>query len=353
MFNGKRKQEASAEQEYANKRARARADEYLESFSLLLELVHQEPTFAQAFRIIQTQVLQGDLRLKVNSVDASPAFLRFARKFYIPFCRCAIRAMFTYGFVPWVFRRLESGDIVPEVLPAGTFTWSIIQGNTAKQENDYGDDASKTLLYDVQLLHTGNDLKREHVYIFEFTQPTWNIAQGSLLRASYPSPLSHVIPDFKNLRIAMQNSAKADDWNCQAHIITKQQTKTFQQDPTSTFLEAGVSMDTTYSYDKAQLQLHSRDQDIQTMFTKKATAHMPYVYTLPLDVSLEQVPEMKPCADIAFLDARLKHDISSLTGVPSELLLSRGLANESSARTRTSTHQFHASMDNIAQGQRK
>ena len=76
---------------------------------------------------------------------------------------------------------------------------------------------------------------------------------------------------------------------------------------------------------------------------------MPYVYTLPMDVSLEQTPELKPCADIPFLDARLKHDISSLTGVPSELLISRGMSNESSVRTRTSTHQFHANMDCIAQ----
>jgi hypothetical protein len=346
----KRKTDESAEQAFEIKRAKDRTDEYHESFCLLLELVNQEPTLAQAFRIIESKILHGVLQLRVNNIAASPAFLEFATAHYIPFCKQAIRAMFTYGFVPWHFRHIRSGDIIPEVLPAGTFTWSIIQGTTANTTCDYGDDASKTLLYDIKLSNTGNNVKREDVFIYESTAPTWNIAQGSRVSSSYPSPLSHLIPDYKNLRVALKNSAYADAWNSHAHIITKQQTKTSNQDPSSTFLEAGVSAsDPVYTYENAQLQLHSRDDDIQNMFNKKATPHMPYVYTLPMDVSLEPTLELKPCVDIPFLDARFKNDVSSLTGIPSELLAGRGSSNESSARTRTSTHQFHAAMDSIAQ----
>jgi hypothetical protein len=346
----KRNAESSAEQAYAMKRAKERSDEYNESYCLLLELVQQEPTLAQAFRIIDSKVLHGSLQLRVNNIPASPAFLEFASRHYIPFCRNAIRAMFTYGFIPWHLRSTRSGDLVPEVLPTGTFTWSIIKGNNANEECDYGDDASKTLLYDISLQNTGNGVKRQDVFIFETTPPAWNITQGSSVSSSYPSPLAHLIPDYKNLRTALKNSAYADEWNSQAHIITKQQTKTCNQDPSSTFLEAGVSAaDPIYTYERAQLQLHTRDEDIQDMFNKKATAHMPYVYTLPMDVSLEQTQVLKPCVDVAFLDARFKNDISSLTGIPSELLTGRGMANESNARTRTSTHQFHAAMDSIAQ----
>ena len=347
MFASKRKTNNSAEQEYTNKRNRS--DEYRESFSLLLELVHQEPTFTHAFRIIQTQVLQGHMKLVVDGTEATPAFMEFTREHYIPFCRDAIRAMFTYGFVPWHFRSIRSGDVVPEVLPAGTFTWSIIQSSTANTECDYGDDATKSLLYDVKLIHTGANIKRADVYIFEVTQPTWNIAQGSQLRSCYPSPLAHVVADYKNMRTAMINRAHADAWNTQAHIITKQQSKTFQQDPSATFLEAGMNTNNMYTYEKAQLQLHTRDQDIQEMFTKKQTEHMPYLYTLPMDVSLEPVQHLNPCEDIPFLDARFKHEIAMLTGVPAELLTNRGTSNESSQRTRTSTAQFHTTMDNIAQ----
>jgi hypothetical protein len=349
MFAGKRKTENSAEEAYASKRSRARSDEYRESFSLLLELVNQEPALTHAFRIIQTQVLQGEMKLLVDGHETTPAFMEFTREHYIPFCKDAIKAMFTYGFVPWHFRSIQSGDLVPEVLPAGTFTWSIIQNNSANSECDYGDDASKSLLYDIKLLHTGPAIKRTDVFIFEVTQPTWNIAQGSQLRACYPSPLAHLVADYKNMRTAMINKAHADAWNTQAHIITKQQSKAFQQDPTSTFLEAGMNTNNIYTYEKAQLQLHTRDQDIQEMFTKKATSHMPYLYTLPMDVSLESIPHLSPCEDIPYLDTRFKHEIAMLTGVPAELLTSHGVSNESSQRTRTSTAQFHTTMDNIAQ----
>jgi hypothetical protein len=348
MFRAGKGHMSSAEQEYQQKRSQSREDEYQESFSLLLELVNQEPTLTQAFRIIQTQVLHGDIRLQIDGVPASPAFMRFAEDHYVPFSRDAIKAMFTYGFVPWHFRTLRSGDVVPEVLPAGTFTWSVIQSSAASKGTDYGDDGSKQLLYDVKLLHAGDTLRREDVFIFESCQPTWNVAQGSQIHSSYPSPLSHLVNDYKNLRTAMSNKAHADTWNTQAHIVTKQQSKTFQQDPTATFLEAGVNSNNQYTYEKAQLQLHTRDQDIQEMFNKKATGHMPYVYTLPMDVSLEHIPQLVSSADIPFLDARFKHEISMVTGVPSELLTNRGASNESSTRTRTSSTQFHTSMDTIA-----
>ncbi|KAJ1465986.1 hypothetical protein T484DRAFT_1757008 [Baffinella frigidus] len=289
------------------------------------------------------------MKLLVDGQPAAPAFMQFTREHYIPFCRDAIKAMFTYGFVPWHFRSIRSGDVVPEVLPAGTFTWSIIQNNATNKECDYGDDASKALLYDIKLIHAGHSTKRADIFIFEVTQPTWNISQGSQLRSCYPSPLSHVVADYKNMRTAMINRAHADAWNTQAHIITKQQSKTFQQDPQATFLEAGINPNNIFTYEKAQLQLHSRDNDIQEMFTKKATAHMPYLYTLPMDISLEPAPHLTPCEDIPFLDSRFKHEIAMLTGVPAELLTNRGVANESSQRTRTSTAQFHTSMDNIAQ----
>lgn len=37
-----------------------------------------------------------------------------------------MRTFYVLGFVPWHVRRLEStGDLVPEVIPLGTFTWSV------------------------------------------------------------------------------------------------------------------------------------------------------------------------------------------------------------------------------------
>jgi hypothetical protein len=47
-------------------------------------------------------------------------------EYWVPFCEEAIRMFFICGFVPWHIRRLPStGDLVPEVVPLGTFTWHV------------------------------------------------------------------------------------------------------------------------------------------------------------------------------------------------------------------------------------
>ncbi len=49
----------------------------------------------------------------------------FAFRYYLPFAESAIRYFFALGFVPWRLRRISSGNVVPEVVPLGMFTWSI------------------------------------------------------------------------------------------------------------------------------------------------------------------------------------------------------------------------------------
>lgn len=51
--------------------------------------------------------------------------LSLARRFYLPFAENALRYFFALGFVPWRLRKLSTGDVVPEVIPLGLFTWSI------------------------------------------------------------------------------------------------------------------------------------------------------------------------------------------------------------------------------------
>ena len=51
-------------------------------------------------------------------------------EFYAPFCKSAIRAFFTYGFVPWRLRKISKGDMVPEVIPPGLFEWHTELGPT-------------------------------------------------------------------------------------------------------------------------------------------------------------------------------------------------------------------------------
>jgi hypothetical protein len=48
-----------------------------------------------------------------------------ANRYYLPFVESSIRYFFTLGFVPWRLRKISTGDVVPEVIPLGMFTWSI------------------------------------------------------------------------------------------------------------------------------------------------------------------------------------------------------------------------------------
>ena len=59
-------------------------------------------------------------------------------RYYLPFAESAIRYFFALGFVPWRLRKISTGDLVPEVIPLGLFTWSIesIPNRVARKGHD-------------------------------------------------------------------------------------------------------------------------------------------------------------------------------------------------------------------------
>ena len=104
-------------------RQNSRIQDIAESQWLLLELVTTEPTLLQCFKVIEATCLSQGVFCQVNGDETTEQFQRFLDDYYLPFCKTAIVAMYTYGFVPWRLRRIGRGDHVPEVLPPGTFTW--------------------------------------------------------------------------------------------------------------------------------------------------------------------------------------------------------------------------------------
>ncbi len=95
------------------------------SYSLLLELCSQEPTLQSCFKIIESTCLARGIMLQIGGKEPSEEFRRFVCRHYLPFAESAIRYFFVLGFVPWRLRKLSTGDVVPEVIPLGMFTWSI------------------------------------------------------------------------------------------------------------------------------------------------------------------------------------------------------------------------------------
>ncbi len=135
-------------------------------------------------------------------------------------CLQAVRAFFTYGFVPWVVRRLDGddgGDEIPEVLSNGTFHWCTEVNSHderfSKQQRNAG-----LVAYRVQIT-ASLPVSDSDVEIFVHTQPALDVSVNSMLYATVPSPLSHVLIDYKNLRQAQIRRSHADAWNTTAKLI--------------------------------------------------------------------------------------------------------------------------------------
>ena len=195
-------------------RRSTRMNDIKESESLLLELVTSEPTVMQCFRIIESTCLSQGIYCRIEGAPPTSKFQRFIDDHYIPFCKAAIRAMHTYGFIPWRMRRIRSGDQVPEVLPPGTFSWFT---DTTSDDSRFGrrrrrptDDDTRCVTYRIQCTAPG--LVEEEVRMFIAYPPGLDISINSGMYATVPSPLAHILVDYKNLREAQQRRAHADAW---------------------------------------------------------------------------------------------------------------------------------------------
>ena len=81
-------------------RQNSRMQDIAESQSLLLELVTSEPTIQQAFKIIESTVLSQGIHCRVDNHAITEKFQEHLDQFWIPFCKAAIRAFFTYARLP-------------------------------------------------------------------------------------------------------------------------------------------------------------------------------------------------------------------------------------------------------------
>jgi hypothetical protein len=229
-----------------------------------------------------------------NDVQATRDFQKHIDKYFLPFCSEAIRYFFICGFVPWHVRRLKStGDLIPEILPLGTFTWHVElrserqnrkrkermpyesfhtsyvpsflsrregnasgqgKGNIFKMEDQWhakwkeqnkqpeGDgqqhefkpedgikkekghplgskrvqEDRETQYLQYRVVMTAGDLTEDEIFIYDFMQPNFNICSNSMMYATIPSPVAHLLIDYKNLRQAQIRRAHAGKFVCTA-----------------------------------------------------------------------------------------------------------------------------------------
>jgi hypothetical protein len=328
-------------------RANHRAQDIAESQALLLELGTCEPTLQQCFKIIESTCISQGIYCSVDGTEVTHEFQKFMDRHYIPFLKDALRAMIIFGFVPWRVRRLSTGDKVPEVLPPGTFNWNTEVGptdenrqyvNGRKRKHIQGiDDDTRLVTY--RVTPTAGGLKEEDIKIYISTPPSLEITTNSIMTASVPSPLAHILIDYKNLRNAQIRRSYADAWNTTAHIVsTFKPNMRGQDDPTQYLMdfvhESHFAQPVMGNSVYPPLEAHNyfeRDLMIRRQMQRPST-HTPMVYTLPRDHDVAQQVMLEPCEDLNFLLDKFRRDISSLTGVPHEMIIGRDNGNHETVR---------------------
>ena len=342
-------------EKYAANRASLRQRDIAESKLLLWELVTHEPTVVQCFNVIEATCMSQGLYCRIDGEPCSDKFGKFLERHYTVFCKQALRSFFTYGFVPWVVRQTSDGEDIPEVLPNGTFHWYTevpSRGPQAvvQQENP------GLVTYRVKIT-APLDIKDEDVEVFVFAPPALDVSIYSMLYATVPSPLSHILIDYKNLRQAQIRRSHADSWNTTAKLICKfKPTVRVQEDPTSSLMDfADDSYLTSGMYggmplfaQLAATNLWSRDAQIRKQFDTAPGTHRPDVFTLPRDHDVHQQPMLEPCEDLEFLLRKFQRDVCAVMGVPDDIMgIQQKGGMESARKTMATGRVFTTNMQDL------
>lgn len=173
-------------------RLRTKQQDMAESYYLLLELCCSEPIIQQGFSIIENVCLAHGVTADVKGRGLRSNFQRHLDRHWIPFLSAAIRAMHMYGFVPWRTRKTKDGDLVPEVLPPGTFRWTV----EVPKESD------AMLEYRVTLVPGAK--AEENIRVKEWVQPNYMVCENSIMYATVQTPMAYVIESYKHMQGAIK-----------------------------------------------------------------------------------------------------------------------------------------------------
>jgi hypothetical protein len=278
---------------------RQKARDIAESYRLLLELLASEPFIQECFQLIENMCLSREIAFTVAGRPPTAEFSAFVNRHCYRFLRSAMRQAQGLGFVAWCVRKLPSGDKVPEVLPLGTFTWSVEPDSTGQ------------LRYRIQMV-----VKETPYVITEWMQPTYNVCEGSILHATVHTPLAHLIEEYKILRETVRRYHNADAWNTTARLVVSSEPKEFNHDASQK--EVFETLDFLKGAIEAKKQ--QTPSSVERAFHDNPSNHRELVYELPPHHHLEATPVLKPVIDIEYMTTKFRHSVCSLMGIPAEMI---------------------------------
>ena len=290
-----------------------RAQDMAESHHLLLELLSSEPFLQECLQTIENICLARELDFTLEG-DRAPTsdFKAFVNRHYPRFLKSAIRQAHGLGFVVWCVRKLPSGDRIPEVLPLGTFTWTVEMDPTQRA----------TLRYRIQLI-----VKDVPFRVTEWIQPNFNVNEGSILHATVQTPLAHLIEEYRILRETIRRYHHADAWNTTARIVVSSEPKQFNHDASQ------KEVFETLDFLKGAIETKKKHTltPVEEAFQRPSN-HREILYELPPHHHIEPMPVLKPIVDMDFMTNKFRHSVCSLLGIPPEMVMADAPGQKSDSR---------------------
>ena len=257
-------------------------------------------------------------------------FKAFVNRHYPRFLKSAIRQAHGLGFVVWCIRKLPSGDKIPEVLPLGTFTWTVEMDPTNRS----------TLRYRIQLV-----VKDVPFHVTEWVQPNFNVNESSILHATVQTPLAHLIEEYRILRETIRRYHHADAWNTTARVVVSSDPKQFNHDASQ------KEVFDTLDFLKGAMETRKRQSltAVEEVFAnQRPSNHREMVYELPPHHHIEQMPVLKPVVDLEFMTNKFRHSVCSLLGIPPEMVMAdREAGKNQSQRGKATSRIFQNKMSRI------
>jgi hypothetical protein len=167
--------------------------------------------------VIASTCLANGLELESTSGQATEQFKVFAQRYYVGFCEDALRCMFTCGFVPWRLRKLESGALVPETIPLGTFIWETkaqetTHSLTSTRRRKKSRHSTEALSYRIEFIKSLG-IREEDVEIYSYVRAM------SLSSTTLQTPLSGIVRQYKMIERSLARVEYADEWNSHAKMV--------------------------------------------------------------------------------------------------------------------------------------
>ena len=129
-----------------------------------------------------------------------------------------------------------------------------------------------------------------------------------------PSPLSHLLVDYRNLRTTMIRQAYADSYNTQAKLICSYNSvkSMYNVSEGNPILNGegwfpqqrlGFSSDSNLPVEM-EANAYARDAVAENIVGAKSAEHKPVIYTLPKNTTLEPQQKLESILDISMMQVR-------------------------------------------------